>query len=129
MHENPYVCEKVLLVAPDRFNTFPTLKQIEDLIREFKTPTMPAQRFDRSQWYSTRARGTPAHMEAIFIMIENNKTETGAFRMKFKSVGMSEELLWECYEAWFKGQVHEETRKAALRKTAALGLVMKSDLF
>lgn len=116
--EPMYVWHKICAVSPTRFNSFPSLRQLEDMIREFKIPVPPPKRYDHRPWVSTRAPGTPPHMEALFLMIEQGKTKTGAFTMKLKNVRMTEDVVWACYEEWSHGRVHEELKRATTPKSS-----------
>lgn len=97
----------MLADIPLKFKSFPTIKEIYSLLpKEFdqqKTVEYPP-------WESSQAPGTPASVEALFNLIHEGRTETTGFRYGLKYTRISEDKLFEYYEAWLKGEVHEDLK-------------------
>jgi len=61
---------------------------------------------------SKKAPGTPSYAECLFQMINKGETETGGFKWARKLLGeFSDEVIWEMYQMWFDGNVHELLKK------------------
>jgi hypothetical protein len=67
-------------------------------------------------WTSSQAPGTPASVECLFVMIKESRTETAGFKYGLRHTRISEEKLFEYYELWSQGKVHEDLRNYKERK-------------
>lgn len=61
---------------------------------------------------SRHAFGTPLVAESLFQLIEDNKTDTPAFKWARKLMAkFTDDEVWEMYDCWIKGQIHEKLQK------------------
>lgn len=93
---------------------FPSVAQALDLVRELRRSQMPMRPLAQfGVWQSTRAPGTPAWAEALFDMIEQNRTESGAFKFVVRSHRLTDDQVLEMYHEWCEGRVHPLSRSKA----------------
>lgn len=122
---------QVLDKLPLRYEAFPAMQFVEQEIKTFERERWVRSTTDKGTiirkaskvWVSEQAPGTPAQFEAIFEMIFEKKSDTGAFRFA-RSVGrqgrMSDEDLWECYESWCQGKVNPKVFQEPPQKAEEL---------
>lgn len=59
--------------------------------------------------FSRQAPGTPVQWETIFLLMKANKTDSVPFRWMRKLLrNYTDEFIWEAYEYWLSGKVHEK---------------------
>lgn len=58
-------------------------------------------------WESHQAPGTPASLEALFLLIKTARTESKEFQWGRRFWHqLTDDEIWECYDAWTAGRVH-----------------------
>ena len=102
-----FEAEQLLKYLPSRYDVFPSLAAIEVEIPKFVTAKPKVSEAEKP-WVSKRAPGTPASIEAMFILIENNQTESVAFKRHLSRLKVSEDEIMRWYESWFSGKVHPD---------------------
>jgi hypothetical protein len=105
-----FEAEKLLLNLPKLFDVFPSLAQIEDCVPSFRERPVISKNVDQP-WQSKRAAGTPASVEALFLLIEKGLSNSSAFRTGLGYLRATEAELWQWYEAWIDGTVHPDLEK------------------
>lgn len=98
-----------------KHKTFPYLSDVEkDVVlieraRKFQYPEKPQIKEKEKPWISAQAPGTPAQAEALFNKIKSGTAKGLAFDLlrQGRLMGsLTDEQLWEAYEAWCKGEIH-----------------------
>ena len=122
-----FEAERLLISIPKTYDTFPSLSQIEENIVSFRTKAVLSS-YVESLWVSKQAPGTPASIEALFILIRRGHTDNAAFRMGLQRTSISEENLWLWYQAWTEGKIHPDLqlRRENLLKPWSEALAEKS---
>ena len=106
-----------------KHHSFPDMRTMEFEVRELVkkqranlkpmlSSALPPSR--EPAWVSTQAAGTPANVEALFNRIKKGKTDGTGFRLARNSKHtkhLTDEQLWECYEAWCQGKLHPLLKK------------------
>jgi len=59
-------------------------------------------------WISKRAVGTPASVEALFVLIEKGLTNSSVFRTGLRYLRATEEDVDRWFKLWLVGKVHPE---------------------
>lgn len=103
------VCERI----PLKSDNFPSIREINETIHWVLLEKPRAKVKKEDDWVSTQAPGTPACLEALFLMIKHGETECGAFLYGKKYVGLNDKDLFDAYELWDAGKVYEKTRNLA----------------
>ena len=122
-----FQAEKLLESIPKTYEVFPSLAQLEINIPDF-TKKSSLDYHVESLWVSKQAPGTPASIEALFILIRRGHTDNAAFRMGLQRTSISEENLWLWYQAWIEGRIHPDLqlRRESLLKPWSEALAEKS---
>lgn len=116
--------KKMLEQMPLDFDVFPSLSQIEEYRKKFTHQKPEKPKGEVEWWVSTQAPGTPANFEFLFLSIESGKTDTRAFKYGLGCTKMTEEQVWECYQAWKDGKVHPHlTNRSTKTAMAELGIL------
>ena len=100
--------QRMLEQMPRDFDIYPSIAQIEEYQKQFVRPKEVPQAHPINFWESTRAPGTPARLEAIFLMIENGHTNSGAFVSGLLYNNLTGEKAWEYHDSWARGEIHPE---------------------
>lgn len=112
----------VLKNIESEFDRFPTIAQIAQRAKMIRMNEVIAIKpMEEKPWVSKKAPGTPASIEALFLMIEVNKTESKAFKFGQKFTGLDDEILWECYQNWQDGKIHPRLKN--YRERSVTGIV------
>jgi hypothetical protein len=86
-----------------KYRTFPALK---DFAVEFPLPKKEKVEEKTFVWTSSKAPGTPASVECLFLMIEEGRTETTGFKYGLQHTGFNEDELFEMYADWQQGKLN-----------------------
>lgn len=93
------------------YKTFPSLEEVNQLINKIRRNQKVQKKLVNvavtpNSWVSIQAPGTPPKWEAVFLWIKKEMSETGAFKRAIKNLKVSDEIVWEAYEYWTKGELH-----------------------
>jgi len=102
-----FEAEKLMEMIPKNFDVFPSLSQIEEAIPSFRVKPVISSDLDKP-WTSRKAPGTPASVEALFMLIEKGLTNCSAFSVGMRYIRATEKELWVWFESWTEGKVHPE---------------------
>lgn len=109
MEQIEIVCRRL----PEVCKTFPTrfdVKKVSDEIKrnesKYKKPSvMPKSIVDREPSKGIKL-GIPSSIEGLCSMIDEGKTNSGAFQWAMNCLGITETDLWLIYEARANGELH-----------------------
>jgi len=69
--------------------------------------------YSKARWQSEQAPGTPAYIEALFLMLDRGEQDTGPFRTGLRMTKVTGDQIFRWYESWTHGQVHPELARRA----------------
>lgn len=101
----------IIKAIPMEYKTFPSLEEVNQLINKIRRNQKVQKKLVNvavtpNSWVSIQAPGTPPKWEAVFLWIKKEMSETGAFKRAIKNLKVSDEIVWEAYEYWTKGELH-----------------------
>lgn len=103
----------VLRRLPKKYESFPSLSEIHETIYQIKlSRKMKEPEVKEVVWVSKRAPGTPACVEAVFLLLEQGKSELSHFDYGKRFCGFkTDKQLFDAYEAFVDGKIHPDFKE------------------
>lgn len=100
------VVKRVLDLSSVRFDSFPSLKDLAELIREVRGEHKFALYQKDPLWVSTKVPGMPAILEALCEHFSRGTIDREYVKNMIEFSGFNLDQLWAIYEAWYDNKLH-----------------------
>lgn len=110
----------ILDCIPNEYDTVPSLKELKVFSAKIINNSVLKTKdiVKEKEWVSEIAPGTPPHLECVFVWIKEKKIGCKGWDVAIRhlnSSGVSEEDIWQMYEEWTNGKVHEKARRLKVK--------------